>query len=97
MSQFKSNLKILIIGDQRTGKTTFANKYTKNIFEDEYKPTIVSEFNSKIYQKDGNLYRIQLWDLAGNDKNYMVTKIFAKDAYGCVIMSDATDIKTREK
>ena len=97
MSQFKSNLKILIIGDQRTGKTTFANKYTKNIFEDEYKPTIVSEFNSKIYQKDGNLYRIQLWDLAGKDKNYMVTKIFAKDAYGCVIMSDATDIKTREE
>ena len=97
MSQFWSNLKILIIGDSRTGKTTFANKYTKNIFDDEYKPTIVSEFNFKIYQKDGNLYRIQLWDLAGNDKNYMVTKIFAKGAYGCVIMSDATDIKTREK
>ena len=96
MSQFKE-FKILIIGDSRTGKTKLLNKYTKDIFDDEYKQTIVTEFGFKIYEKDGKLYRIQLWDLAGNDNNAMVTKIFAKDAHGCVIMFDATNIKTREE
>ena len=91
------DIKIIVIGNSGTGKTKLVNKYTKNFFDDEYKQTIVSQFGFKKYQKDGKLYRIQLWDLAGNDKNYMVTKIFAKDAYGCIIISDATDIKTREK
>ena len=91
------DIKIIVIGNSGTGKTKLVNKYTKNFFDDEYKQTIVSQFGFKKYQKDEKLYRIQLWDLAGNDKNYMVTKIFAKDAYGCIIISDATDIKTREK
>ena len=72
------------------------NKWTKNIFSDTYKATIVSEFGFKIFEQEGKLYRIQLWDLAGQDKNAMVTKIFAKDAHGCVVMSDATNIQTRE-
>ena len=96
MSGFRSDLKIIVIGTSGTGKTSFVNKWTKNIFSDTYKATIVSEFGFKIFEQEGKLYRIQLWDLAGQDKNAMVTKIFAKDAHGCVVMSDATNIQTRE-
>ena len=96
MSGFRSDLKIIVIGTSGTGKTSFMNKWTKNIFSDTYKATIVSEFGFKIFEQEGKLYRIQLWDLAGQDKNAMVTKIFAKDAHGCVVMSDATNIQTRE-
>ena len=96
MSQL-CDIKIIVIGNSGTGKTKLVNKYTKNFFDDEYKQTIVSQFGLKIYEKDGKLYHIQLWDLAGNDNNAMVRKIFAKDAHGCVIMFDATNIKTREE
>ena len=94
---FRSDLKIIVIGTSGTGKTSFVNKWTKNIFSDTYKATIVSEFGFKIFEMEGKLYRIQLWDLAGQDKNAMVTKIFAKDSHGCVVMSDATNISTREE
>ena len=73
------------------------NKWTKNIFSDTYKATIVSEFGFKIFDEIGKLYRIQLWDLAGQDRNDMVIKIFAKDCHGCLVMSDATNIETREE
>ena len=96
-STFRSDLKIIVIGTSGTGKTSFVNKWTKNIFSDTYKATIVSEFGFKIFEMEGKLYRIQLWDLAGQDKNAMVTKIFAKDSHGCVVMSDATNISTREE
>ena len=96
MSGFRSDLKLIVIGTSGTGKTSFVNKWTKNIFSDTYKATIVSEFGFKIFEQEGKLYRIQLWDLAGQDKNAMVTKIFAKDAHGCVVMSDATNNQTRE-
>ena len=97
MSTFRSDLKIIVIGTSGTGKTSFVNKWTKNIFNEAYKATIVSEFGFKIFDYEGKLDRIQLWDLAGQDKNAMVTKIFAKDAHGCVVMSDATNSQTREE
>ena len=33
----------------------------------------------------------------GYDENYREIKITAHDAHGCIIMSDATYIKTREE
>ena len=96
-SGFRSDLKIIVIGNSGTGKTSFVNRWTKNIFSDTYKATIVSEFGFKIFEADGKLYRIQLWDLAGQDKNAMVTKIFAKDSHGCIVMADATNLQSREE
>ena len=93
---FRTDLKLIAIGTSGTGKTSYVNKYTKNIFSETYKATIVSEFGFKIFENEGRLFRIQLWDLAGQDKNYMATKIFAKDSHGCIIFSDATNIDTRE-
>ena len=89
-NQFRSDLKIIVIGTSGTGKTSFVNKWTKNVFSDTYKATIVSEFGFKVFEHKGKLYRIQLWDLAGQDKNATVTKIFAKDSHGCIILTDAT-------
>ena len=86
----KIDLKIIVIGSSGSGKTSFVNKWTKNTFSEEYKATIVSEFGYKLFEHKGKIYRIQLWDLAGQDNNQMVTKIFARDSHGCVIVTDAT-------
>ena len=95
-NSFLLDYKIIIIGNSDTNKTAFVNKYTKNNFNDAYKATIVSEFGFKIFEYGDNLYRVQLWDLAGQDKNSMVTKLFAKDAHGVVVMSNACNIQSRE-
>ena len=90
-----SDLKVIVIGKSFSGKTSFVNKWTKNIFEEDYKATIVSEYGFKIYEHQGKFYRIQLWDIAGQDKNAKLTKTFAKGSHGAVIMCDATDESSR--
>ena len=95
-NSFRHDFKIIVIGNSDTNKTGFVNKYTKNIFSETYKATIVSEFGFKIFEYGDNLYRVQLWDLAGQDKNCMITKIFAKDTHGVVVMSNACNIQSRE-
>ena len=99
MSQrsFGSDLKLIIIGTSGTGKTSFVNKWAKNIFSDIYKDSIISEFGFKIIEHKGKLYRIELWDLPGQVKNVMVTEKFAEDAHGCIVMSDALSLQTREE
>ena len=92
----RTDLKILVVGPTFTGKTSFVQRWTKKEFQEDkpYHPTIVSEFGFKIYESKGKLYRIQLWDIGGQDLSLSVTKIFAKDSHGCVIISDSTNLKT---
>ena len=87
----KNEIKIIVIGDSATGKTSFVNKWTKDTFSEQYKATIVSEFSFKVYEYKGKFYRIQLWDLAGQDKNTCITKIFSKNSHGCIIVCDITN------
>ena len=95
-SKINFDLKIILVGDCKTGKSNFVNKYTKNSFNDSYKATIVAEFGFKIFEFDSLIYRIHLWDLVGQDKDHMVATIFAKDIHGCIIFADEKNPKTRE-
>ena len=90
----KNDLKIIVVGNSGTGKTSFVNKWVKDIFDENYKATIVSEFSYKIFDYKEKSYKIQLWDLAGMDQNICITKIFSKDSHGCIVLSDITDEKT---
>ena len=90
----KNELKIIVVGNSGTGKTSFVNKWIKNTFDENYKATIVSEFSYKIVDYKDKSYKIQLWDLAGMDQNICITKIFSKDSHGCIVLSDITDEKT---
>ena len=97
MSSFRCDLKILVMGYSSSGKINFVNRWTKNIFQDMNKATIVQEFGFRIFEKDGKLYRVQFWDFASQDKNLMVIKTFSKDAHGLLLVSDVTDILKRNE
>ena len=92
----RTDLKILVVGHSGTGKTSFVARWTKDEFKEKYQATIVSEFGFKIHESNGNLYRVQLWDIGGQDKSPTMAKIFSKDSHGCVIISDSTNLKTLE-
>ena len=92
--EITNELKIIEIGNSNTGKTSFVNKWTKGTFTDNYKATVVSEFSFKVFQFKDKYYRIQLWDLAGQDKNTHITKIFSKDSHGCLVLCDITNKET---
>ena len=89
-----NELKIIVVGNSGTGKTSFVNKWIKGTFDENYKATIVSEFSYKIFDYKDKSYKIQLWDLAGMDQNICITKIFSKDSHGCIVVSDINDKST---
>ena len=93
----QTDLKIIVIGKSGTGKTSYVNKWTKNIFTENYKATIVSEYGYKVHQIKGKFYRIQLWDIGGQDRCSNITKTFAKNSHGSIVVCDATNTDTREE
>jgi small GTP-binding protein len=84
----RTDIKIVVLGSSGTGKTSFCNLWVNNVFPEEYKATVMSEFSFKMYNYKGNYYKIQLWDLAGQDKNIYTSKVFTKGAHGCLILYD---------
>ena len=92
-----SDLKIIVIGPEYTGKTSFVNMWTKNIFSANYKATVVSEFGFKIFDLKGRKFRVQLWDIGGQDKTCAMAKIFAKDSHGCLVVSDINNANSIQR
>ena len=90
------DLKIIIVGDSGTGKTSFVNRYILNKFAGNYQATIATQFSSKILQLNDIIYRLQFWDIAGQDRNVATTNIFCKNANGIVLCSEINDKKTLE-
>ena len=92
----RTDIKIVVLGSSGTGKTSFCNLWINNIFSEEYKATVMSEFSFKMYNYKGNYYKVQVWDLAGQDKNIYTSKVFTKGAHGCLILYDTQDKKSFE-
>jgi len=92
--QNSTDLKIVIVGNSGVGKTSFVKQWTKGIFSDDYKATIMSEFSYKIFEYKGKYYKIQFWDIGGQDKNIYTSKVFTKNAHGCILLSDLTNPDT---
>ena len=83
-----TEIKIIIIGKSGSGKTSYVNRWIKNTFNETYKSTIVSEFSHKTYIFKNKTYKINLWDLAGQDHFNSLIKAFCKEAKGCITMAD---------
>ena len=88
-------IKIIIIGNSGSGKTSFCNRWIKGTFSETYKATIMTDFSEKIYKYNNKEYKISLWDLAGQDKNIHTTKILTKNALCCLVFCDITNKKSR--
>ena len=90
------DIKIIIVGDSGTGKTSFVNKYVLNKFAETYSPTIASQFSYKIIKIGNVIYRLQFWDIAGQDKSPETTRIFCKDANGIILCCEVNKKATKE-
>uniref|UniRef100_A0A8D9A3C5 Ras-related protein Rab n=1 Tax=Cacopsylla melanoneura TaxID=428564 RepID=A0A8D9A3C5_9HEMI len=84
--------KVIVIGDPTVGKTSFVQRYVQNTFKKDYKGTVGVDFALKIVQwRDHQKIKLQLWDIAGQERFTWMTRVYYKDAHGCIIMFDLTN------
>ena len=59
-------VKIVIVGNPKVGKSALRKKWVFNIFNPTYKETIGIDFNLKTLDVSRNIFKLQLYDVAGN-------------------------------
>ncbi|RWS14738.1 Rab32-like protein [Dinothrombium tinctorium] len=83
--------KLLVIGEIGTGKTSFINRYVHKQFSTQYRATIGLDFALKVINWDKNtIIRLQLWDIAGQERFGSMTRVYYKEAVGAFVVFDVT-------
>lgn len=89
--------KILVVGDLGCGKTAIIHRYVNNQFSTKYRATIGVDFALKVISMDPNTnVRLQLWDIAGQERFGHMTRVYYKEAVGAVVVFDMTRQNTFE-
>ncbi|CAN9515280.1 unnamed protein product [Ophioblennius macclurei] len=85
-------MKILIVGDATVGKTSFVQRYVNGQFSRTYKATVGVDFSVKVLQwTERERVRLQIWDIAGQERFVSMTRVYYRGAQGCVLMFDVTN------
>lgn len=83
--------KIIFLGDAGVGKSSILRRYHRDCFTEMTDHTIGVDFFTTLMTKDSKLYKLQIWDTAGQEKfNSLITSYF-KESTMAVIVFDTTD------
>eukprot|EP01087_Luapelamoeba_hula_P001261 TRINITY_DN10_c0_g2_i1.p1 TRINITY_DN10_c0_g2~~TRINITY_DN10_c0_g2_i1.p1 ORF type:complete len:224 (-),score=53.77 TRINITY_DN10_c0_g2_i1:75-746(-) len=89
--------KVLVVGDSFTGKTSLIGRFVHNIFSNNYKTTIGVDFALKdIIWDDRTHIKLQLWDIAGQERFSNMTRVYYREAVGAFVVFDVTRSPTFE-
>ena len=89
--------KILLLGDSSVGKSCFLLRYCDKIFQKAHLLTIGLDYRLKsIELKSGKKIKLQIWDTAGQDRFWAITKNYFKGSHGIILIVDVTNRQTFE-
>ena len=85
---FNYLFKYIIIGDAAVGKSNLLLRYAHGQFKDEYQLTIGVEFGAKNISINDKIYRIQIWDTAGQENFRSITRAYYKHSVCALVVYD---------
>ena len=83
-------IKVILIGESGTGKTSLINATMGLKFKDTVESTTTNSFSSKTVTINNKEYVLNLWDTIGQEKFRSLTKIFIKDSKIVILVYDIT-------
>jgi len=86
----EEEIKVILIGESGTGKTSLINATMGLKFKESVESTTTNSFSSKTVTIDNKDYVLNLWDTIGQEKFRALTKIFIKDSKIVILVYDIT-------
>ena len=94
---YDEEIKIVVLGESGVGKSNIINRYNGGQFDPISVPNNSSFFMSKNLKFGEKVYRINLWDTAGQEKYHSLTKIFLNEAKIAFLVYAINDKTSYEK
>ena len=89
---FEYIFKYIIVGNSSVGKSSILLQFIDKKFNQTYDMTIGVEFGSKIIEVDDRLFKIQIWDTAGQEAFRSITRAYYRDAAAVLLVYDVSNL-----
>lgn len=89
--------KVLLLGDVAVGKSCIFLRYTENCYTENHISTIGLDFRTIPLQISSESIGLQLWDTAGQEKYFSITKNYFKNSSGIAIVYDISNRSSFDK
>ena len=83
-------LKYIIVGDGTVGKSSLLLRFTKSGFNQEYEMTLNVDFGVKNIKIRNKIYRIQIFDTAGQENLRSIARMYYKNSICAIVVYDIT-------
>ena len=88
--EIDTKIKVMLLGESQTGKTSFIQRYVKNNFSLGYITTVGIDFQVKILTSNDKNIKLQIWDTAGQERFKNITKNYFQSSDGFIVAYDIT-------
>lgn len=82
--------KLIVVGDQATGKSCILNRFVNDTFDEHYQATIGLDFQSKNVKINDQDVRLILYDTAGQEKFRSLIPMYIREAQIILMIYDIT-------
>ncbi len=91
MASYDATIKIMLLGDENTEKTSLTLKYISGFFLDDLKLTIGVDFYSKTTNFKEKKVKLLIWDFGGEERFRFLLHQYCKGANAAFFLYDITN------
>ena len=84
-TKYEDKFNVMIIGDEKVGKTAILERFLKKTFLSERKQTIGIEHYDKTVKVNNKDYLFKVWDTAGQEKFRVMARSYYQKAHGMIL------------
>ncbi|XP_050399055.1 ras-related protein Rab-22A [Patella vulgata] len=84
------DVKLCLLGDSGVGKSSLVMRFVTDSFKPALESTIGASFMTKTLLVEGNTYKFQIWDTAGQEKYRALAPMYYRGAAAAIIAYDVT-------
>jgi small GTP-binding protein len=93
-SLHKKNPSIVVIGDGGVGKTSIVIRYVRDMFFEEYSPTLEDHFTTNVTLEVGNTVAIDITDTAGQEDFSPLRDMFIQEGDAFLVVYSVVDFRS---
>ena len=97
INSFDKIFKILVIGESGVGKTSLTLRVAKNIFSENYVPTIGFETLSLFLKINEKIIKLEIWDTCGQEMYRPLIKSYYKGASMVILVYSIDNLNSFNK
>jgi Rab family protein len=97
MPERQTPLKVVLLGESWSGKTSIITRYTEGVFTGGLEPTVGGLSSAVKFDFEGQIFDLVLWDTAGQEKYRGLAPMYYRSAMAAIIVFDLTNHESFEQ